>query len=172
MYYAFVTDNKIIGCGQCECLNQEIENVEITEEICNEIDKYIYSDGEIVSDPNYEEKQTQKEKERINKLSMTRSDFFDAMIKAFGVDSDELFIVIENILDALEISTTEKKIGLNNYRNALNFYRNHSLFTLMSNIPIRLDENTTITISSEQWDKFFDETDKKNPEAYKELLSE
>lgn len=170
MYYAFITDNRINGCGQCICLNDEVENVEISEEVYNEIEKYIYSEGEIIPDSEYQEKQTRKEKERINGLSMTRSDFFDGTIKAFGADSDELLTAIENILDELEIDSTEKKIALNNYQNALNFYRRHSLFTLLSNIPIRISNELTVTVSEEQWDNFFDQTDKKNPDAYKELL--
>ena len=101
---------------------------------------------------------------------MTRSDFFDGTIKAFGIDGNDLLIIIENILNTLKIDTIEKKIAINNYRNALNFYRNHTLFTLLSNIPIKISEDLTITITDKQWDKFFDETDKKNPEAYKELL--
>ena len=170
MYYTFIQDDKIIGCGQCECLNEEIGNIEISEEIYNNIDRYIYSDGEIILDPDYEEKQIQKEKARINSLSMTRSDFFDGTIKAFGADSDELLIVIENMLDFLEIEPIEKKVAINNYRNALNFYRKHALFTLLSSVPIRIRDNFTVTITEDQWDNFFDQTDKKNPEAYKELL--
>ena len=170
MYYAFILNNQIQGCGQCECLNDEIKNVEISKEIYDNIDKYIYVEEEIVLDPDYEEKQAQKEQERINALSMTRSDFFDGTIKAFGTDSDDLLIIIKNILNTLEIDMTEKKIAINNYRNALNFYRNHTLFSLLSNIPIKISEDLTITITEEQWDKFFDETNKKNSEAYKELL--
>lgn len=172
MYYALIKDNKLIGKSECPYLNEDIENIEITEEIFNDIDKYTYCEGEIVPDPNYEEKLAQKEKARISKLSMTRSDFFDGTIKAFGADSDELLIVIENILDKLDIENIEKKVAINNYRNALNFYRNHSLFTLLSDIPIEISKDLTVTITSEQWDNFFDQTNKKNPEAYKELLSE
>ena len=43
------------------------------------------------------------------------------------------------------------------------------LFTLLSGVPIEIGEHT-IKVTSQQWDKFFDETDKKNPDAYKELL--
>lgn len=171
MYYALIKDEELIGASQCPYLNVDMENIEISEEIYNEIDKYTYNDGEIVIDTNYEEKRHQKEHQRIQNLSMTRSDFFDGTIKAFGADSDELFLVIKKILDSLEVGTSEKKIALNNYRNALNFYRKHSLFTLLSNIPIQISQDLTVTITSEQWDNFFDQTDKKNPEAYKELLT-
>ena len=59
---------------------------------------------------------------------------------------------------------------MNNYDNALNFYIKHPLFDLLSGLSIPISETQSIMINAEQWDKFFDETSKKNPEAYKELL--
>lgn len=117
-----------------------------------------------------DEQKAQEERERIKELSMTRSDFFDATIKAFGADEDDLLIAISGTITPMSLDNTEQKIALNNYKNALNFYRKHPLFTILSNVPIRISEALTITITPEQWDKFFDETDKKNPDAYKELL--
>lgn len=121
----------------------------------------------------------QEERERIKELSMTRSDFFDATIKAFGADESDFLPIIENILaqipntfQIMEDVSNEVavKIALNNYKNAAGFYRKHPLFTILSNVPIQISEALTITVTPEQWDKFFDETDKKNPDAYKELL--
>lgn len=116
------------------------------------------------------EQKAQEEHERIQELFMTRSDFFDATIKAFGADEDDLLIAISGTMTPMSLDNTEQKIALNNYKNALNFYRKHPLFTILSNVPIQISEALTIAITSEQWDKFFDETDKKNPDAYKELL--
>ena len=126
-----------------------------------------------------DEQKAQEEHERIQELSMTRSDFFDATIKAFGADESNFLPIIENILkqipDTFQImedvsNEVAVKIALNNYKNAAGFYRKHPLFTILSNVPIQISEALTITITPEQWDKFFDETDKKNPDAYKELL--
>lgn len=117
-----------------------------------------------------DEQKAQEEHERIQELFMTRSDFFDATIKAFGTDEDDLLIAISGTITPMSLDNIEQKIALNNYKNALNFYRKHPLFTILSNVPIKISEALTITITSDQWDKFFDETDKKNPEAYKELL--
>ena len=103
-----------------------------------------------------------KERERLDALSMTRSDFFDGMIMAFGLDSKELRVVIENILNSINITPVEIKVALNNYDNALNFYRKHTLFTLLNSVPIKLGEYTLI-FTSDIWDKFFDTKD------YKEL---
>lgn len=118
-----------------------------------------------------DEREAIEEHERIQALFMTRSDFFDGTIKAFGADSDELLTSIQAVLRTLEIPEVDKKVAVNNYKNALNFYRKHPLFTLLSSTPIPLDEEHTIIITDVQWDRFFDETDKKNPDAYKELLS-
>lgn len=128
-------------------------------------------DGEVIDNAEeYEQEQAQKERERIQSLSMTRSDFFDGTIKAFGAGQEELLLAVETVLAGLEISEVDKKVALNNYKNALNFYRKHPLFTMLSDVEIPVSEEVSITISSEQWDRFFDETDKRNPEAYKELL--
>ena len=112
----------------------------------------------------------QKERGRILELSMTKSDFFDGTIKAFGADQDDLLPAIQDILNEMPLSDTDKKVALNNYKNAKDFYRKHALFAILSDREIILTPEVTINISSQQWDKFFDETNKKNPEAYKELL--
>ena len=122
-----------------------------------------------VINSNWEEEQKEKEHEYIQTLSMTRSDFFDNTIKAWGVNEEELLPVVTGILDTLPITDIEKKIAINNYENALNFYRKHALFTLLSGIPITIGE-MTITMTAEHWDSFFVEINKRNPDAYKELL--
>lgn len=121
-------------------------------------------------DPEYETKEAEKKKKEIQELYMTRSDFFDGMIKAFGLGSEELLIVIQNILETQTIDSTEKKVAINNYKNALNFYRKHPLFSMLSNIDINFNEKIVVKFTEEQWDNFFVATNKKNPEAYKELL--
>ena len=149
-------------------LNSSRYNVDRWEETQ---DEYVLDGNEYVKkDEAWEHEQAEKEKERIQALFMTRSDFFDGMIKAFGVNAEELLIVVENILATLPIQDIEKKIAVNNYKNALNFYRKHALFTLLSNVEIQITPELTIVITPEQWDTFFDETNKRNPNAYKALL--
>ncbi len=111
-----------------------------------------------------------KERERLDALSMTRSDFFDGFILAFGLGQTELRAIVENILNQINITDVEIKVALNNFDNALNFYRKHTLFSLLSGIDIPITEEKTINIASTQWDKFFDETSKQNPDAYKFLI--
>lgn len=77
MYYAFIENEKINGCGQCRCLTDGVQNIEITEEQANELDKYIYQNGEIVLDPDYEAKQAQKAKEEQRKTLTEQLDALD-----------------------------------------------------------------------------------------------
>lgn len=168
MYYT-IQDNNLLKSENKEALTKYYSNVYELPSDYKE-NKYIVQNGELVLNPEYEAQKAQEERERIKELFMTRSDFFDATIKAFGVDEDDLLIAISGAIVPMSIDTTAQKIALNNYKNALNFYRKHPLFTILSNVPIKISEALTITITPEQWDKFFDETNKKNPEAYKELL--
>ena len=120
--------------------------------------KKMWDNGKIVVNPNYEEEQKQKERERLNELYMTRSDFFDGMIKAFSLGSKELRDVIEQVLNNVNITPVEIKVALNNYDNALNFYRKHPLFTLLNNVPNEAGE-VNLIFTSDIWDKFFDTKD-------------
>ena len=73
-YYIFVNkDGKLNGCGQCEQLTEGVINAEVTKTVFNsfieEPLRYIYKDGKITENPNYEnEKQIYFIQERINKI--------------------------------------------------------------------------------------------------------
>lgn len=69
-YYIFLENEKLNGAGQCRQLTEGVENLEVSEEIFNAYieapDKYIYSEGEIVKNPDYENLLEQRQKdERI-----------------------------------------------------------------------------------------------------------
>lgn len=78
MYYLFVENEKINGAGQCPIINEEIENVEVLEDVYNKYietpNYYIYKDGEIVVNPNYEEEEAEQRREQFNK------DFFNTSL--------------------------------------------------------------------------------------------
>lgn len=109
-----------------------------------------------------EEEQALKEKERIQELFMTRSDFFDGTIQAWGVGQDELLVLIQTLLVGLPIDDVKKLMAINNFKNALNFYRKHDLFNLLVGTPIKLSDTVQIVIENEHLDKFFDEVAKGN----------
>ena len=127
--------------------------------------KYIVNNGELVLNPNFEEEQAIKEKARIQELYMTRSDFFDGTIDAWGIGEDELLLVIKQLLGGLPFAETTKLKALNNFKNALNFYRKHTLFNLLVGQPIPLTENVQITLTDEALDKYFDEVNKGNKDT-------
>ena len=106
-----------------------------------------------------EEEKEEQEHERIQALSMTRSDFFDGMIMAFGLDSKELRVIVENVLGTINITPVQIRVALNNYDNALNFYRKHTLFTLINNVQIPINETMYLLFTNDIWDKFFDTKD-------------
>ena len=75
-YYFYVENDKIVGKGQAKCLN--LTCVEVTQEIYNdyEQDKYIYENGEIVLNPQFEEIKAREERERIGNLTCTKRVLF------------------------------------------------------------------------------------------------
>ena len=79
MYYAFIHNNtEIMGKGQCPCSGVDIFSVEITEEVYNNLEHYMYDGTAVVLDPDYEKKERQKEiraeieqiKEDLNALDL------------------------------------------------------------------------------------------------------
>lgn len=129
-----------------------------------------------------EEEKQEQERERIQGLFMTRSDFFDGFILAFNLGQTELRAIVENILNSINITDVEIKVALNNYDNALNFYRKHTLFTLLNGVEIPISEDIILVFTSDIWDKFFDTKDykelqkaiqvKPEPESTEELVEE
>lgn len=106
-----------------------------------------------------EEEKEEQEHERIQSLFMTRSDFFDGFIMAFNLGQVELRAIVEQILNSINITDIEIKVALNNFDNALNFYRKHTLFTLLNTVEIPISEDITLVFTSDIWDKFFDTKD-------------
>lgn len=164
--FANIRNEEIIDFN-CNYLDEDIIKIETSEDMYNawqeDRAKVIYQDGEIILNPDYEKEQEEKERERLNALSMTRSDFFDGFIMAFNLGQSELRAIVEQILNSINITDVEIKVALNNFDNALNFYRKHTLFTLLNGVEIPISEDMTLLFTTDIWDKFFDTKD------YKEL---
>ena len=153
MFIAKNNDLIILAKDTREELEQALQFMVYTSIEETDIEYQLY-DGEYLTP----EEIAVKERARLDALSMTRSDFFDGMIMAFELDSKELRVIIENILNSINITPVEIKVALNNYDNALNFYRKHTLFTLMNNVSIEIGEYKLI-FTSDIWDRFFDTKD-------------
>lgn len=85
MYYLIYNEiTQELSKAQVKCLNAECVNIEVTQDVYDNAERYIYLDGEIVLDPDYEAKQAQKEAERIAKLTCTKR-VFALMLQEMGI---------------------------------------------------------------------------------------
>ena len=110
-------------------------------------DEYVF-DGEeyVLKDEAWEEKQAQKERERLDKLSMTRGDVFEALILAKGLGKAQIRAMIEKA----ELDTVTKALYLNRFDEALEFYRGYPIFNMLGE---------ALDITPSMLDRFFDEKD-------------
>jgi hypothetical protein len=119
--YIYIENEKINGAGQAECINEEIQNIEVSEDIYNAFiednDRYIWNGSEIVENPDYEEIKKQKERQRLDALTLTPADVERALYKAKGMDFEDLKVLI-----AKQIPTIDVK-GLAIEFRAKDFYR-------------------------------------------------
>ena len=116
MYYVFIKDEKIISKSQCKCLNDDILNIEVEEEVYNNIEKYMYQDGEIILDPDYEEKQAQEERERIAQLYLTGADVERGIYQAKGMDFDDILaFVTANPPEGIDIKALKIELKANHF---------------------------------------------------------
>ena len=89
-YYAFIENNKINGKGECPCTTNGIVSFEITEEVYNDLDRYIWNDSDVVLNQNYDEEQAQKEHEKIAQLSLTKREVFLALYKDKRITPEQI----------------------------------------------------------------------------------
>ena len=134
-----------------------------TEEMLNpnfyKLDKQEYTDKEyildgeeyVLKDEAWEEKQAQQERERLDNLSMTRGDVFEALILARGLTKPQIRAMIEQA----ELDDITKALYLNRFDEALDFYRGFPVFNMLGQ---------ELGVTPKQLDMFF--TDKN----YKHLL--
>lgn len=93
-----------------------------------------------------DEEKAKAERERLDKLSMTRGDVFEALILAKGLGKAQIRAMIEQA----ELDTVTKALYLNRFDEALNFYRAYPIFDMLGQ---------ALGITSDQLDKFFETKD-------------
>lgn len=117
MYYIFVENNKLNGSGQLRQTTESIINIEVSKDIYNDYNenplKYIYKDGEIVLNPNYEQELAEARKEEFLKqfFKIDGYGYFRKQPKGYGS-------AVESLNTAFNIVTV---IG-NLPANTLTFY--------------------------------------------------
>lgn len=92
-----------------------------------------------------EEKQAQ-ERKRLDKLSMTRGDVFEALILARGLTKPQIRAMIEQA----ELDTMTKALYLNRFDEALDFYRGFPVFNMLGQV---------LGVTPKQLDDFFETKD-------------
>lgn len=104
-YYIYIENNKIKGSGQALIMNEEINNLEVSQDEFNlytqNLDKYIYNDGEIIENPNYEQEQAQKERQRLDMLNLTKADVLLALYQDKGITPDDIKTMLKDNTPAL-----------------------------------------------------------------------
>ena len=93
-----------------------------------------------------EEEKQEQERERLDNLSMTRGDVFEALILARGLTKPQIREMIENA----ELDDMTKALYLNRFDEALSFFRGHPVFDFIGNM---------LNITSTQMDDFFETKD-------------
>lgn len=116
-YYATIINGELNGKGQCPVSGEGIQCIEITEEIYNDFDRYMWNGTEIIINPNYEEEQRQKERQRLDSLTLTPADVERALYKAKGMDFEDLKALIAQSIPNIDIK------GLAIEFRAKDFYR-------------------------------------------------
>ena len=109
---------------------------------------YVIYDFELMTVEEMEAKETQKERERLDRLSMTRGDVFEALILAKGLTKPQIRAMIEQS----ELDTVTKALYLNRFDEALEFYRGYPIFDMLGQV---------LGITGEMLDKFFETKDYK-----------
>lgn len=99
-----------------------------------------------------DEEKAKEERERLDNLSMTRGDVFEALILAKGLGKAQIRAMIEQA----ELDTVTKALYLNRFDEALEFYRGYPIFDMLGQV---------LGITGEMLDKFFETKD------YHELIT-
>ena len=93
-----------------------------------------------------EEEKQEQERERLDKLSMTRGDVFEALILAKGLTKPQIRAMIEKA----ELDTMTKALYLNRFDEALYFYRGFPVFDMLGQV---------LGVTPKQLDDFFETKD-------------
>ena len=93
-----------------------------------------------------EEEIAQQERERLDNLSMTRGDVFEALILARGLTKPQIRAMIENA----ELDDITKALYLNRFDEALDFYRGFPVFDMLGQV---------LGVTPKQLDDFFETKD-------------
>ena len=153
MYIAKDNDLIVLARNTREELEQALQFMAYTSIEETEVEYELYNGSYLTK-----EEIKVKERERLDKLSMTRGDVFEALILARGLTKPQIRAMIEQA----ELDDITKALYLNRFDEALSFFRGHPVFDFIGNM---------LNITSTQMDDFFEEKAKGNQDAYKYLTN-
>ena len=107
---------------------------------------YVIYNSELMTVEEMEAKETQKERKRLDNLSMTRGDVFEALILARGLTKPQIRAMIEQA----ELDDITKALYLNRFDEALDFYRGFPVFDMLGQV---------LGVTPKQLDDFFETKD-------------
>ncbi len=116
-----------------------------------EANEILDENGNVIINPNYEAELAQKERERLNQLSLTAADVERAIYKVKGMDFEDLIKIVEQ--KTLSESGNPSSIDIKALKielNANNFYRGN---------PYIEQVGTMLGFTTEQLDRFFETKD-------------
>lgn len=102
MRYYTIQNNGLLIAENRQALERFYNNVsEIPEDY--EQGKYIVVDGELTLNPNFEEEKRQKERQRLDALTLTPADVERALYAAKGMDFDDLKALIAEKMPQIDM---------------------------------------------------------------------
>lgn len=153
-YAIYNTKTEELSKAQCRCLNAECINMEVSKNVYDNLEKYIYQDGGLIVNPNYETEQQAKEQERIAMLSLTAADVERGIYKAKGLDFDDIIQLVKDMnaqtplgdeqLPKIDIKALKIELKANN------FYRGNPYVDAVGSL---------LGFTKEQLDAFFETGD-------------
>ncbi len=149
-YFAYIQNGKIKGVATNNIISGDnLSAIEIPEDIYNGYNSnpemYLWNGAEVIIDPEYEEKQAQKERDRINMLHLTSADVERGLYQAKGLDFDDILaLVYANPPQGLDIKALKIELKANN------FYRGNPYISTIGEL---------LGITKEQLDNFFETND-------------
>ena len=122
MYFIYVENDKLNGCGQAQCLTEGIQSIEVSEEVYNAYIednlRYIWNGTGIIENPDYEEDKRAQHRKELDQLTLTPADVERALYYSeLHMDFDDLKAFIHEKMPTLDIK------GLAIEFRAKDFYR-------------------------------------------------
>ena len=141
MYIAKDNDLIVLARNTREELEQALQFMAYTSIEETEVEYELYNGSYLTK-----EEIKVKERERLDKLSMTRGDVFEALILARGLTKPQIRAMIENA----ELDDITKALYLNRFDEALDFYRGFPVFDMLGQV---------LGVTPKQLDDFFETKD-------------